>query len=70
MSDVPGGHHTNQQGAIPSPTPTLAQVEVDCPKCGHHFLHRLGHVLKEVGIVAAEVAVEAVLPKNFGGGGE
>ncbi len=32
-------------------------------------LHKIGHLLKEVGITIGETAVEVALPPNFGGSG-
>lgn len=45
--------------------------EPDCLRQEHHklkgALHKIGHVLKEAGIIAAETAVEVAAPPNFGG---
>jgi len=52
-----------------SATSTETKLPVICPHCKKGFWAKFGHVLKEVGITAAETAVEIAAPSNFGGSG-
>jgi hypothetical protein len=34
-------------------------VEATCPKCGHHFFHKLKEGLEKVGETAVDIALES-----------
>lgn len=38
------------------------QLQVTCPHCGKGFWHKVGHVLKSIGVGVAETAVDISLP--------
>lgn len=52
----------NQAAGTPGST-EANPIPVECPTCGHHFLHNLGHKFKEAGESIGNALGEA----KFGG---
>jgi hypothetical protein len=63
--------NTTPETLPPRITATLdGHVEAECPQCHHKFWHKLGHVLKEIGIGAVELPIDVIARnQNLGGAG-
>jgi DNA-directed RNA polymerase subunit RPC12/RpoP len=53
---------------LPVTAALQGHVQAECPECGHKFLHKLGHVLKEAAVETVEAAGNIVAQAgNLGG---